>query len=103
MRLIKRLYSGLRNNKKVILYTDMPDERHFAPVLSFNVRSYDSEQVSAYLNKNYGIATRSGLHCCPMAHEFMQTEDIGTVRIVPSVFTTDAQINTVLYAISKIS
>lgn len=103
IRLIRKLYNGLQNNKKIILYTDAPNEKHFAPVLSFNVRNFDSEQVSAYLNKNFGIATRSGLHCCPLAHEFMQTEDVGTVRIVPSVFTTDAQINTVLYAISKIS
>lgn len=101
MKLIRKLYRSLKQNKNVILYTDIPDKEHFAPVLSFNLKSCESEKVSAYLNKNFGIATRSGLHCCPLAHEFMNTSNIGTVRVVPSVFTTDAQINTLIYALLK--
>lgn len=101
MRLLQRLYKELKKNKNIILYTDFPDEKHFVPLLSFNVKGRESEEVSACLNKNYGIATRSGLHCCPLAHKFMGTSDIGTVRVVPSVFTADGDINTLIFALLK--
>lgn len=102
IKLIKYLYNSLKENKNLELYHDLPKENFFAPVLSFNVKNHDSEYVSAYLNKNFNIATRSGLHCCPLAHEFMGTEKQGTVRVVPSIFTTKSQIDTLIYSLRKI-
>ncbi len=102
MHFIKYLYNALKENKKIILYHNKPDEKHCVPVLSFNVKNHDSEEVSAYLNKNFNIATRSGLHCCPLAHKFMGTEELGTVRVVPSIFTNKAHIDTLIYALRKI-
>lgn len=101
MRLIQKLYNQLESNNKIILYTEYPDYKHFVPLLSFNVKNNESETVSSYLNKNYGIATRSGLHCCPLAHEYMDTVNIGTVRAVPSVFTTNSDIDTLNFALMK--
>ena len=102
MNIIKYLYNSLKENKNIILYHQLPKENYAVPVLSFNVKEHDSEYVSAYLNDKFNIATRSGLHCCPLAHEFMGTDNIGTVRVVPSVFTTKAQIDTLIYGLRKI-
>lgn len=102
MRLILRLYDKLQRIDGVKLYTGRPDKDHFVPVLSFNVQDKDSELISAYLNKNFGIAVRSGLHCAPVAHEFMHTLETGTVRVVPSMFTTENQIDTLVYAVSRL-
>lgn len=101
IRLIQKLYKELSDNKNILLYTDFPDDSHFVPLLSFNVKGRESEEISSYLNKNYGIATRSGLHCCPLAHRFMGTDSVGTVRVVPSVFTIDSDISTLIYALMK--
>lgn len=60
------------------------------PVLSFNVKGALSEDVGEYLAKR-NIAVRCGLHCAPSAHDKMGTKD-GTVRIVPSYFTTRKEI-----------
>jgi len=87
---------------KVILYTESPDIQHYVPLLSFNIKGYSSESVSETLSSRYNIATRSGLHCAPLAHKTKNTENIGTIRIAPSVFTTKKDIDNLIYAISNI-
>ena len=39
------------------------------------------------------IAVRAGLHCAPLAHRTAGTLESGTIRISPSVFNTEGQIN----------
>lgn len=101
MRLIKELYNGLYKINGVKLYTDKPDLVHFAPVLSFSYKDKSSEEIASYLDKKFNIAVRAGLHCAPLAHKFMNTIDYGTVRISPSIFTTENEINRLLYAIKN--
>lgn len=98
--LAKLLYNKLANIDGVKLYTKIPDGEKLLPVLSFNIRNVHSEEVSEYLSKN-GIYTRGGLHCAPSAHKFMNTEEQGSVRITPSIFTTKDQIDTVAKVINK--
>lgn len=101
MNLIKRLYRNLSSMSKVVLYTEEPNLDCAAPVLSFNIKNADSEDVAYYLDKKYGIAVRSGLHCAPSAHTFMGTMETGTVRVSPSVFTTVNEIDTFSRAIRQ--
>lgn len=102
MNLISYLYKMLRKINKVILYSDEPNIDYYVPLLSFNVKDYDSEKTAELLNVRYNIATRSGLHCAPLAHITKNTQDIGTVRVVPSVFTTKKDIDMLIYALSNI-
>ena len=99
--LIRELYNELSSISGVRLFTDMPIEGRYAPVLSFAVDGADSETVAAFLNDRYGIAARAGLHCAPLAHRTMGTEASGTVRISPSVFTTRAEIQTAAAAVKR--
>lgn len=103
MRHINTLYQHMKDWKNVILYTRNPTENQYAPVLSFNIRGKDCERVSQYLDENYGICVRAGLHCAPLAHRSMNTDASGTVRISPSYFTTDKDIRILSNAIYKIS
>ena len=50
-------------------------------VYSFNVLDYDSSFVSDYLNEKFGICCRAGLHCAPLVHKHLKTDDIGAVRV----------------------
>lgn len=102
MQLLSALYTSLKNIENVKLYTPAPTLEYFAPVLSFNVKDHNSEYVAAYLNKNYDIAVRAGLHCAPLAHNAVGTADIGTVRVTPSVFTSKSQTDTFVSAINKL-
>ncbi|MBQ5347630.1 MAG: aminotransferase class V-fold PLP-dependent enzyme [Ruminococcus sp.] len=100
--LISFAYNNLKDLDNVILYTNEPSIKNNVPVLSFNIKNYDCETVSDILSSRYGIATRSGLHCAPLAHKSYNTLDTGTVRIVPSVFTTKNDIKALVNAVYKI-
>lgn len=98
--LMRYLQKNLENNN-VILYTDFFDKRQrLTPILSFNLKNKNSEEVAAFLS-SHGIAVRAGLHCAPLAHRKFKTEDIGTVRISPSVFTKKSDIDFLINSVRK--
>ncbi len=101
--LLKQLYYKLEKTDGVILYTPEPKKEYNAPLLAFNVRDMHSEEVAEILNTKYGIAVRAGLHCAPLAHKKLGTENQGAVRISLSYFNTFVQINTVANAVKNIS
>lgn len=92
MNKISSLYTQLSKINGVTLYTPPPQPPWYLPVLSFNINGIESETVGEHLAKS-GIAVRCGLHCAPLAHEKMQTGS-GTVRVSPSIFTRQSEIDT---------
>ena len=100
---IRRIYSRFSRLENVILYTDYPEDYSYLPVLSFNIDGMDSETVSQKLSDRFNIATRAGLHCAPLAHKSVGTLETGTVRVSPSVFTTDYDVNSLINAVTFLS
>ncbi|WMJ22913.1 aminotransferase class V-fold PLP-dependent enzyme [Paludicola sp. MB14-C6] len=49
---------------------------------------YSSDNIGAILSE-HGVEVRTGLHCAPSAHEFLNTFPAGTVRFSASYFNTD--------------
>lgn len=49
--------------------------------ISFNVQGARPEKVGFWLNEEYNIAVRTGLHCAPGIHDVIGTGGIGTVRV----------------------
>ena len=103
MRKMRLLYQHLAQNKRIHLYTPLPEDGVNAPVLSLNIDGIDCEKAAAILDERYQIAVRAGLHCAPLAHRSIGTLDTGTVRVAPSVFTTDEEIRRTAQALHKIS
>lgn len=99
--LMQYLYSRLEKMPEIKLYTPRPDAEFTLPVLSFNIDGLSSEETALRLSKR-GIAVRAGLHCAPLAHESMGTLDTGAVRISPSVFTSGADIDRLIFALKRI-
>lgn len=96
--LCERFYNSLKNNDNIIFYAYSSNN---APVISFNVRNFSSEEVGAFLNKN-NIAVRTGLHCAPFAHKTLNTLKTGTVRISPSVYNNIAEIDKTISLLKSI-
>ena len=71
-------------------------------VLSFNVSNVPCEIISSELDK-YGICTRSGLHCAPVAHNTIGTLNIGTVRISFSYLNRMSDIDRLYKALKSVS
>ena len=86
------------NNVKVYL----PPNDEIGNLVSFNIQNMHSETVALKLSQ-YGVAVRGGYHCSPLAHSFMGTDKIGTVRISPSYFSTEKDIKILLKLIRKIA
>lgn len=99
----KRLYEGLARIPGVILYTKSPKPGGYVPVISFNLKNRDSEEVASLLDSRYNIAVRAGLHCAPLAHRSFGTVESGTVRAVMSVYTKAAQVDYFVSAVRAIS
>lgn len=102
MRLVNRLYNGLKSYDNAILYTNPSNVKgSFVPVLPFNIKDFSSDETAEFLNKN-GFALRAGLHCAPTAHKKIGTENIGAVRFSPSVFNNEKQVDLLLKTILRL-
>ena len=63
----------------------------------------DNGAVSGALDSEYGIMTRCGLHCAPLAHKALGTYPGGAVRCSFGYANTEDEIDYFLRAIKKIS
>lgn len=101
--LLKYLQKNLEKIDNIILYTDFYDiKQHLAPILSFNIKNMHSEEVAEKLS-SVGICVRAGFHCAPLAHKKFGTEDTGTVRVSPSIFTKKSDIDFLIKSLIKIA
>ncbi len=90
--LLQKLYKGLKNNSNVKLYTPFPEKKKFMPLLPFNLKGCESEKTAAVLD-DFGVATRAGLHCAPMAHKALGTLFDGAVRVSVGAFNNEAEVD----------
>ena len=102
IRLMAALHDRLSDVPGVVLYTPRPRLEETAPVLSLNVDGLSSEETAMRLDR-MGIFVRPGLHCAPSAHQQMGTLPDGTVRLAPSAFTNEAQIEKTAYILREIA
>jgi cysteine desulfurase family protein len=98
--LTKKLLKGL---KTLGITCYGPDETIARmPVVAFNVKGIDSQEIAMVLDSHYEIAVRAGLHCSPLTHETLQTSDQGVVRASLGRYNTDEEVVTFLSAIEEI-
>ena len=62
-------------------------------VVSLDFPDYDNAEIAFALEQDYGIMTRVGLHCAPMAHQTLHTMPQGTIRFAFSHFNTIEEID----------
>jgi len=72
-------------------------------VISINLPPLMPDQLGFMLDKSYGIAVRTGLHCAPAAHQTIGTLPSGTVRFSFSLQNDLQQIETAIAALHKIA
>lgn len=72
-------------------------------VVSLNVEGRDPAEVGYELDERFGIMTRAGLHCAPLAHRAIGTYPTGTVRLSFGYYNTPAEIEKALAALKAIS
>ena len=72
-------------------------------VISLDFLNKDNGAIAYELEQQFGILTRSGLHCAPSAHKSLGTFPRGTVRFSLGYANTKEEVDTALEAIEKLS
>ncbi|KSV58393.1 aminotransferase class V-fold PLP-dependent enzyme [Acetivibrio ethanolgignens] len=99
--LMKRFYQGIQHLPNITVYGDFSKTR--TPIVSLNIASLESGLVADLLCQEYEIAVRPGAHCAPRMHEALGTKAQGCVRFSFSYFNTEAEIDTAIFAVRKLS
>lgn len=69
------------------------DTKDRVAVVSLDFEHEDNAIVAFELEQEYGIMTRVGLHCAPLAHKSLKTYPQGTVRFAFSASNTKEEID----------
>lgn len=101
MYLSKLLLDDINNMDYVTLYGPKTTTNRVS-TFSMNLKNMNSNEFSYYLDSKYNIITRTGLHCAPLAHKTIGTENTGTVRVSIGYFNTVEDIMNLTDAIYKI-
>lgn len=88
----------LKEEPNVTVYNESPS----LPIVSFNIRGMENDDVGFILARAYGIVARTGLHCAPLAHRAIDG-GAGSVRLSLSWFTTDEECRVAARAIREIA
>ena len=79
------------------------DTNHRAGVFSVNVAGISPGELADRLESQYGLLTRPGVHCAPLAHETIGTHPGGTCRLSFGPMTSEDNIKTAAAALRKIA
>lgn len=101
-KLTEKFLCGLSSIEGITVYGPK-DSSSQTSTISLNIKNCDPSEVSYVLDSEFGIMTRSGMHCTPSAHKTIGTFPRGTVRFSFGYFNTDEEVGYALDALYKIS
>ncbi len=103
MELVQMFLNGLELLPGVqVLFPDQQLPR--VPVISVRFARMSPQVVTTLLDEHFGIETRSGLHCAPLAHQAAGSlEEGGTVRFSFGPSTSASDIDETLTALAEIT
>jgi cysteine desulfurase family protein len=99
--LLKKFVEGLLNIDTIKIY-GLTDISKRTATISVNSTKIDNSELGYILDSDYGIITRTGLHCAPLAHKTIGTYPCGTLRFGIGPFNDIKDINYTLNSLSTI-
>jgi selenocysteine lyase/cysteine desulfurase len=96
-----RMLNGLLSLPGVLLSGRRTMEGRL-PVFAVNFEGRDNGLVAGRLSEEFGIETRPGLHCAPLAHKTLGTFPGGALRLSPGYFSTEEDVDATLSALRTI-
>ena len=99
-RLTRLFIDGIKDIPLIDVYGEFTEVR--TPVVALNIDGVDPAEVSSLLDEEYSIATRPGMHCAPLAHESIGTDETGAVRFSFGYFNTEEEVRYAVNAIKEI-
>ncbi len=102
MDLLAKLQDGLSLIKGVKIWGTKNLKRRVA-TMSVTVANYDAADVGTILDVDYGILTRTGLHCAPLIHEHHGSAPRGTVRLSVGPFNAEEHVEAAVKAVAEVA
>ncbi|MCB2313133.1 aminotransferase class V-fold PLP-dependent enzyme [Clostridium tagluense] len=99
--LCENFISGLLNINSIEVY-GLRDTTKRVAAISVNSTKIDNSELGFILDTQYGITTRTGLHCAPLAHETVGTYPTGSLRFGIGPFNDIKDINYTLSSLNSI-
>lgn len=99
---VQMLVDRLADDDRFVIYGEKDATRRVG-TLSINLIGFDAPDVGAILDDSFDIAVRPGLHCAPYAHKQIGSFPVGSVRISPGPFNTQAQATELLEALNQVA
>ncbi len=96
--LVGRLVAGVRTMPGYRILGPGSDEPR-VPVVSLVHEHAQADQLAFALDRRYGVAVRSGLHCAPWAHTSLGTIDTGALRLSVGFGLNEADVDLVIEAL----
>ncbi|MDK2564534.1 aminotransferase class V-fold PLP-dependent enzyme [Romboutsia sedimentorum] len=101
-KLCEYMLNKLEEVPNIIVY-GIKDSKKRAAVIAINIGNMDSGEITFLLDSQYQIATRSGIHCSPLAHQTLGTLEQGVVRFSLGYFNTESDIDEAIRALIEIA
>lgn len=87
--------------ENIIVY--LPKDYCSKGIISFNVVGYTSDEIGDILANDYKICVRTGYHCAPYIHEFIDSKKyLGTVRVSFNGFNKYEEIDSLIDALKEL-
>lgn len=101
-KLTEYLIDGLSGVKNIKMYLPSNLDNHVG-IVSFTYDGMNSEDIGMILDEDFDIAVRTGYHCAPWIHDYLNDKNsLGTVRVGLSRYNTENDINSLINAIKEI-
>ncbi len=97
------LVDNLNNIKGVTCFVPLDRNKHIG-IISFVINGYKSDDVGMILDEDYDIAVRTGYHCAPYIHKYLDDKEyLGTVRIGVSQFNSKEDVKHLIKSINELT
>lgn len=100
-KLTKYFLEQVRDLRKITVY--LPKDYCSKGIVSFNISGYTADEIGDILANDYNICVRTGYHCAPYIHEFINSEKYaGTVRVSFNGFNKCEDIDLLINALREL-
>lgn len=97
-----KLEDGISRIKGLCILGPREDDKKL-PVFSINIDGKDNASLARDLSERYGIETRPGLHCAPLAHRTLGSFPEGAIRLSPGYFNSEEDIELTIEALEELA
>lgn len=95
---IEKIKKEFINIDKIKIYNSDSD----SCILAFNIKMIEPDEIAYILDNSFDIIIRAGLHCAPLIHKYIGCPERGCVRVSPSNFNNESDIDIFINSIKSI-